>query len=172
MTQIAESSLWLVPSEPALTDLCTLVRSCTDMMGQPFFMPHMTLLGDIPLTPDDLAKRLSSLQAAPIQVTLSQLVQGSSWFMSVYLTPQKDQSGLQSLRKTVTHTLGVQADEAYSPHISMVYGPVEGLHLTQMTEMAKAVLPLTLSFHSLHVVHASQSIPIEDWNTRHILSLA
>ena len=154
MSEVAGHSVWLMP-QGALADRLA-ARICNDSVAASPFLPHITVVGQLPHDPTQLDALLHELAAGhdPIEITLGDRAVEGEWFRASYL--HADSADLLTLHAHACRLF--DCDPAgYRPHLSLRYGPPEA-------EATSGVDPETgarFTAHELVLWHTEG--PVANW---------
>ncbi|MDB5849832.1 MAG: hypothetical protein JWP29_3584 [Rhodoferax sp.] len=160
----AEYSIWLMPCAADLAVFQAVVDELAPQFGQPAFLPHVTVQGDLALPLDAVAAQVRSLAAAwPAQHWPVVDVERSDFFFRcLYLrferTPAFD--GLQGGAQLFSGT--AQGLSPY-PHLSLAYGQVQPYQAALVEALRARFKGRTVVFDRLAVCLSSKDIPIAQW---------
>lgn len=114
-------ALWLVPPTTRRSEYATFIDALADRYGTPRFVPHVTLLTEVPSCDEtqlrELAESCRGIELQP---------RGLATFDDYYraLVVQFDLTdGLARARDVATRAFRADAG-AYEPHLSLMYGDV------------------------------------------------
>jgi 2'-5' RNA ligase len=164
----AYHSIWLMPSgeDAALFD--AVVDRLAARFGTEPFIPHLTLVEDMPRTAADLAAVLdagfagvSGFGAAIVGVD-----GGPSFFRSLYAA-FRPEGPLLDLKRVAVERFGTGDVASFMPHVSLAYGAPEEAKATVATELARGLVGRAVRFDEIVVAASAQSIPIRDWSIVH-----
>lgn len=160
-------SLWLVPPEPHRGSLRRLIDEFATDCHAPSFEPHLTLVGDISASPDEIARCLKPVidQTPSIDLRLGEVVNGASFFMSLYLEvePTAELLGLQR-QAASCFSPGDAHPSEFLPHISLAYGHICDPKRRGFIRRAQDLLPPTsFCVSKVDIVRASACSSIETW---------
>lgn len=119
-----EYSLWLNPFGEGRREFERLLRSLSVRFATPSFMPHVTVLGRIRASQDEVIECAGKLAAltSPFQVELGR-VHGLPEFFRCLFIEIKLQSPLMEIHRHAAEFFGREAECCrYMPHLSLVYG--------------------------------------------------
>ena len=119
-------SVWLLPTPDSSTYLQERIRALSVRFSAPMFAPHLTLIGNVPLSGDAVAASLAQFPpcrrlALPVEAAGHSARRFESLF--IRLRPVPD---LLRLRTEVASAVGVDLPTEYRPHVSVLY-PETGL---------------------------------------------
>jgi 2'-5' RNA ligase len=146
-------SLWLVPSEPALSLLKEAVKSTAAKHGSPVFKPHCTLLAGLNGSEEEVVQQTKDLAAKlqPIQTSVEELASKNLYFQSVFALLRKDPALLE-MHKTATEHFQLPYKEGeYMPHVSLFYGDAADDTRAQIRSELQHMIGTSLSFDAIEV---------------------
>jgi 2'-5' RNA ligase len=116
-------SLWLMPSGEIRDKFSSLIRRLALEYGAPMFEPHVTLLGGITLSEEDVLRKTEKLVSgqSDFKVTLQVVDCQNYYFRALFVKAEKTPL-LQVLYDRAREIFGVQDIPDYLPHLSLVYG--------------------------------------------------
>lgn len=158
-------SLWLVPPQPQRDRLEDAIATFCQTTGLPAFTPHVTLLGDIPASADDISAALTPLTRTwkPLSLSLTETRTGADFFMSFYACVTAGPV-LETLHQACCRLFPDAAvPRQFTPHISLAYGPATDADKTRFTATVAPDLPLTFPVDRVFIVRSSNETPIADW---------
>ncbi|GAB4831485.1 hypothetical protein Ancab_005503 [Ancistrocladus abbreviatus] len=135
MAEKQEYSIWALPPEDVLDRVKKLMTSLQAEFGGPEFEPHVTFIGAIWLTEEEVHKKFKAAceGVKPINVTSEALIYGPSFWTTLYLKLHF----APELRETVEHfwkhfewkpsfvcgmfQKNFMCLAAYNPHLSFLY---------------------------------------------------
>jgi len=163
-------SLWLVPPAGAARDLLArltdrIAASCDTAR----FPPHLTLLADLALAPDEARNRASRVAqvAFPVEVELTRATGEDGYFRAIALEASPTPT-LLAARRHARSAFGQTGDDAFRPHVSIAYGRIPAGRRASLVERAAEVLPISFTAAELEVMR-TEGTPAE-W--KRIASLA
>lgn len=117
--------IFLVPEAKVGQELESQVERLAAQHGGTYFPPHITLLGDIPLTTPESeviekAKQLAEARPA-FDVTFEGVGTEDEFYRSLYITVRHDQP-LMDLNKSAQEAFSLRGE--YFPHLSLAYGNI------------------------------------------------
>ncbi len=116
-------SLWLMPSGGVEAMLADTIYSLSHEFSSPLFPPHITLLGELVGSEEELVGR--SIQVAqqlrPFSVELTSINYLDVYFRSLFVQVRQTEPMMRAneIARQVFHR---QADDPYLPHLSLLYG--------------------------------------------------
>lgn len=163
-------SLWLRAEHQQEQTLKQLITDVARDYSLVTFHPHLTILGGVNHLEYSQLEELTGqvveeLSLAQWTLTLTTVECGTTFFQSVYLTPEYHQN-LITLNQTLQKRLYGQVQRPFMPHISIAYGaqPEEKQRLVKEYVQNAYKLPKSLPIAGLSIV---QSGPIEQWKILH-----
>ena len=155
-------SIWLMPAPQDGEFLATIVADLSRRFGTPLFTPHLTVRGDTDMTLAALAAEVA--QAAGAIAAFSEAVTGietsETFFRSFYA-----RFAIAPALAALKQRLDGQAQDAFIPHVSLLYGPVEAAaKAAAAAEISAKLSGRTIRFDRLCVVTSGQDVPIDRWH--------
>ena len=126
-SRACEHSVWLVPDTASSALFTEEIASLAAAAGGTPFMPHITMAGDLtgpPGATQELCRAISG-SLAPFEATVSAVVAGPQFFMSLFLDLTVP-AHVTNARQQLCARLGLSAAPAWRPHISLAYGVEPG----------------------------------------------
>ncbi|HKI46833.1 MAG TPA: hypothetical protein VKA08_16000 [Balneolales bacterium] len=119
--EITTYALWLIPGDPEFRELEKLIYDNQQLVQEPAFIPHITLLSGIEPEPD-LSYRFQSLRRLTPGFTLRcrESGRGSDYFHCLYI-PVIISAKLKWLRKRAENIFTFSSTRTFQPHISLMY---------------------------------------------------
>lgn len=160
-------SLWLLFSNQETAGFDQHVAALATEFGGPVFMPHVTLVSDLPL--DHIRqfeqRALDLPLGGPAMAQFGDICAGDSYFQSLYLAVTLPES-LARLRLDAYQARG--ATPGFPPHISLAYGaPEQALTSRQIDVIRQQYQGYSLPLAFLALVESSEDRPIKDWKILH-----
>lgn len=123
-------SIWIIPTEPLLTELKNLIVKYADDFKSPKFTPHLTLLGEVdnPEKIKELVDKIHNFNVLVKEVTYS-----DKYFQCVFALVEKSEP-LMNANKLAREIFQRQNDPEFTPHISLIYGTVDKTIKKQICE--------------------------------------
>ncbi|KAK9721651.1 hypothetical protein K7432_003243 [Basidiobolus ranarum] len=123
-------SLWLSPSPdlPVNGLLQTLITKASESLNSPNFQPHVTLLGAIEATAEEVIKNtqelVTKLQATSIHLEFDQIAVGDAYFQSVLwkVANNENTKVLREVNQLARKFFDKEKEPIFYPHLSLVYG--------------------------------------------------
>jgi 2'-5' RNA ligase len=118
-----EYSIWLMPSGETYRQLSGLIFRLSQQYASPNFEPHVTLLGGLMGTEEELVSKTLQLAALlrPFTVELDQVEYLDEYFRSLFVRV-KETRAIMEANKQARLVLGHKGGPAYMPHMSLMYG--------------------------------------------------
>lgn len=155
-------SLWLVPHEDKVKSyLSHVVMDLANKYHGPEFEPHTTLLGDLPLTLDEITIGCEKLatKTKPFHVETGTVEYSTTYYQCIFArikpTPQ-----LMELYDVARRTFGLTEPSVFMPHTSLFYG---NSTYPERHEIIKSLefKPQTFSINSIVVTPGGENPPSE-----------
>ena len=116
-------SIWLISDNALFDELRAIIRKLGRKYGAPVFEPHITLLGQIMGTEEDLKFKTEQLakKLKSFLVCFGRYSGEENYFKPLFLEVERSPElmGADKLARTIFNIAG---DVEYQPHLSLVYG--------------------------------------------------
>jgi 2'-5' RNA ligase len=119
-------SLWLMPEGQIALRLHELIAKFSREYSTPRFEPHVTLIGELDMAEAALLTRVKDLasKTPPFDVRFNKVEYLDRYFQCVFIKAEKTRD-LMKAHSCACAVFGLKKDQAYMPHLSLIYG-----HLT------------------------------------------
>jgi len=163
-----EYSLWLMPCAADAAELQALVDALAPQFGQPAFVPHVTIQGDLALPLDAVATYARQLAAAcPVQTWLVHDVERRNFFFRCLYLRFAGNAAFDALQRQAQAWSGMADGLSPYPHLSLAYGEFDGQVQPQRLALFESLRARfagrRLVFDHLAVCLSSKDTPIADW---------
>lgn len=168
----AVSSLWLLAGQEDEALLSGIVAGLAGRHATPLFHPHLTILGDIPRPPGELAGVLPRIAraAAPFALPVRDVVPGEAFFRSFYAAFDAVPA-LLALRRAAGVETGATSGP-FMPHVSLLYGAVPApAKSASIAEIARRLVGRPIHFDRLVLTNSADAVPVADWRILHTARL-
>ncbi|ORX88436.1 LigT-like protein [Basidiobolus meristosporus CBS 931.73] len=123
-------SLWLSPKgQPQVNGLLeTLIAKASHAFHSPSFQPHVTLLGAIEASAEEVIQKTQALAAklgpTKIPLVLDEIAVGDAYFQCVLwkVATTPDTQTLREVNQLARGVFDREDDPVFFPHLSLVYG--------------------------------------------------
>jgi hypothetical protein len=114
--------LWFNPSGAAYAILAATISRLAEELGGPAFEPHITLIGSLEGTEEELIKKTQELaqQLEPFQAVLTEPSYRDSHFQSLFMLVEQTRSIMEA--HAIATNFFHKPHQAFMPHVSLVYG--------------------------------------------------
>ena len=163
-------SIWLMPAAEDASLLAGFVADLSGRFRTPLFTPHLTVAGDTdrPVTVLAAAIADAARDVGAFSETVAAIETSEAFFRSFYA-----RFAVIPPLAALKQRLDGQASEAFMPHVSLLYGPVEaGPKADAAAEVARTLTGRSIRFDRLCVVTSGQDVPIEEWRVVESAALA
>ncbi len=154
-------TLWVIPSPEIKKILEDVILKLGDKYKGPYFEPHMTLLGNISCTKEEVIEKTKELcrEIKSFEISLGEISFSTTYFQSVFVRV-KSSASLMELNLKAKEVFKME-NSLFMPHMSLLYGN------QQMELREKAVsevkLPSNLSFKVDKLVVTPCTDDPKDW---------
>lgn len=164
---MADLSLWLIPDEEWHRLLSRVIAHLSQKHNTPHFEPHLTLLSGIAIKPEDAANRTAQLaaQLEALEIVVKRLGHRDEFFRALFLEAERTPALMDAYRMACA-TFDHEPDDAFLPHVSLLYGDLPATMKNEITAQLTAELKLPLSFRAsrMELMVASSRIPPSSWH--------
>ena len=103
--------------------LADTIYSLSHEFSSPLFPPHITLLGELSGSEEVLVERSQAVarQIEPFSVELTTIAYLDMYYRALFLQVRQTHS-LMNANQIARQAFGIQNDEPYMPHLSLLYG--------------------------------------------------
>lgn len=154
-------SLWLVPEGEKREFYQGLIEDLGRKHKGPVFVPHITVLGNIQMTEEELLSRARQLTQLlhPLSVTLNEVSTGDVFYRCVFAKAEKTQSLIELYNRACQAFDIMPAD--FMPHLSLLYGDYD---MSLKKKIAEGIeIQDTLYVSSLYIYETSPDLEPQDW---------
>lgn len=154
-------SLWLVPEGEKREFYQGLIEDLGRKHKGPVFVPHITVLGNIQMTEEELLSRARQLTQLlhPLSVTLNEVSTGDVFYRCVFAKAEKTQSLIELYNRACQAFDITPAD--FMPHLSLLYGDYD---MSLKKKIAEGIeIQDTLYVSSLYIYETSPDLEPQDW---------
>jgi len=162
--------LWLLPPAPIQDRFASLIERLGRRFGTPQFIPHLTLVGSLHGSRDEIVRKTTALAAtlAPVPIRLA----GCGWtdqhyrcfFMHAERGPE-----LLAAHETACTKLGEQVESDFMPHLSLIYGTLPQEQKNQIVQTIGA--DFDIAFHADRIGLCHPDGTPEQWQLLHTFAL-
>jgi 2'-5' RNA ligase len=123
MTRTKTCSLWLIPSENIYKSLTKLICQLSKKFSAPSFEPHITLIGKLVGSEEDIISKTSKLSdiIKPFRIRLTWVAYSDNFFRCLFIRAEETSDILEANIKAREIFDRLQ-DPKYTPHLSLLYG--------------------------------------------------
>lgn len=114
-------SIWFIPDGKTFKILSKVISNLSKKYSSPFFDPHITLLGGIEKSEDEVIEKTQklALKIKPFEIKLLG-INFSDDFLKALFLEVKSTKAIMTANKLSQEIFKV--DELYQPHLSLIYG--------------------------------------------------
>lgn len=116
-------SIWLIPQDDTFKKLSKLINGLSGKYSSPIFDPHVTLIGGIIGSQDEVIRKTRKLASKVNFYTIELNKVGflDSYLKSLFLKAKPDKEVLKANR-WAKKIFNMKNSEKYLPHLSLMYG--------------------------------------------------
>lgn len=115
-------SVWLVPQKDDEEELTNTVNNLATEHSSPIFNPHLTLIGDVSVSYENLKSAVdeTALNQSEFTVKSAGLNQSEAFFKTVFIEFEINET-LKNLFQTLSQKTDKRSIDTFKPHISLMY---------------------------------------------------
>lgn len=158
--------IWLMPVGEIYALLAATMAELSRKHAAPLFEPHVTLLGDLPGSEQEIAVQTSHLarQLKPYDIHLTTPAYEDQYFRCLFLNVQKTSVVMEAnARGKTTFNFNQPDDPPHRPHLSLLYGsypvPLKTQIIATLPSFQGIHFPVTI----LHIIRVESTDP-KDWH--------
>lgn len=116
-------SLWLVPYGKVYDQINDLILYLSKKYNTPYFKPHVTLLGEVFGSEEEIFSKTAQLSAAikTFEIELDGISFLDEYFKCLFIKAREN-AALVGANKKAKEIFGRQSDLKYAPHMGIMYG--------------------------------------------------
>ena len=116
-------SLWLMPTEKTYEKFSGLIKRLAEQYHVPVFEPHVTLLGGMMQSDEEVMQRTERLvrDQSSFPITLRTIDYQDFYFRTLFVRAEEAEP-LVALHHRAREAFEMQAIPPYLPHLSLLYG--------------------------------------------------
>lgn len=116
-------SLWLMPTGENYEKFASLIKKLAEKNTTPVFEPHVTLLGEVIQSEEDIIRKTEESTSGQKQfpLTLTTIDYQDFYFRALFIKAEITEP-LLSLHNRVKEIFGMEDIPSYMPHLSLLYG--------------------------------------------------
>lgn len=162
MAKIGKYSLWLMPSENAYNKLAEIISGLSKKYSTPNFEPHVTLIGSLVGSEDDMIAKTSRLAIGikPYQIKLTKIEYLDEYFKSLFVRVEETEDVMEVNLKA-RKIFSRENDSKYVPHLSLLYG---NLSQKIKKEIIENMGNVDISFFVKSIDIFSTKGEVKDWH--------
>jgi 2'-5' RNA ligase len=166
MNELRDYALWIIPEGNAYIELKQLIDLLSQMYSTPSFDPHITVVGRVTGSGNELIVKATRLAGIirPFLISLRRIEYLDEYFRCLFI--RSDESNeLINLHNKAKTIFNIKDKKCYMPHISLMYGNLPA-HLKEKTisDIGKD-FPNTFEIQRIHLVSASIETAPTEWHS-------
>jgi len=166
MNELRDYALWIIPEGKTYRELKQLIDLLSRTYSRPSFDPHITVLGRVTGSGNELIAKVARLAGIirPFLISLRRIEYLDEYFRSLFIKSDesKELINLHNKAKTI---FNIKDKKCYMPHISLMYGNLPA-HLKEkiISDIGKD-FPDTFDIQRIHLVSASIETDPAEWHS-------
>ena len=159
--RISGYALWLKPENEVYDVLQNIISRLAETYEAPFFEPHITVAGSIPLSAKAIVEMMHQVrqQCEPMTLHLTETAIEDHYFRSLYVHIAPNEA-LLALRERCLTELRLE-HTPYIPHVSLLYKTLDESEKRKIMEQVGSRFDLVFSPSSLYLMQ-TEGTP-EQW---------
>ncbi len=156
--------IWLMPDGEVYALLAATITELSRKHDAPLFEPHVTLLGPLPGSEDEIAVHTSHLarQLKPYAIYLTTPAYEDQYFRCLFLNVQETPLVMEANTRAKT-TFNQPDHPPYRPHLSLLYGSYPIPVKKQIIATLPSLQGVQFAVTTLHLILA-ESTDSKDWH--------
>ncbi|HLD39597.1 MAG TPA: 2'-5' RNA ligase family protein [Candidatus Nanoarchaeia archaeon] len=145
-------SLWLMPSGESYNRLNSIISQLSRRHNAQYFEPHVTLMGEILGTEDELVSKTAKLSSLiqKYEIDLGKVEFLPEYFKCLFLRARESDKVM--LANEVTRKVfGREHDPKYMPHLSLLYGDFSPTIKEEMIAKIGNDISIKFDVNSIHL---------------------
>lgn len=153
-----------MPSAPDLAELTGWVQRLAPEFGQPAFVPHVTIQGDLETPLHTLQTQTAALAAScPVLHWQVHAVQSTDHFFRCLYLRFDETPAFRALQAGALAISGTVLGMSPYPHLSLAYGQMQTGQQPLLTAVEEKFITRRLTFDRISICRSSKDIPIPEW---------
>jgi 2'-5' RNA ligase len=159
-------ALWLRPFGDTAFELKQRIKRLSSEFETPVFDPHITLLKGLRGSETELIQLTDTLAASlsPFMVELTELGYRDHYYQSLFYRVKRTHE-LITVQDIAERLFGFNRDEEYFPHLSLMYGNIEGHKKRALISTMDQSVNITFPVHSLLLIKTNGGV--QEWEKIH-----
>jgi hypothetical protein len=162
-SDIIRGSIWIRPTGEAMHRIDEAIRIVRQRIEGPPVKPHVSLLGGVEATQEQVQLRLRHLarQLRPFEIRLGRIDWRHEYYRAFFSVAELSHE-LAEAHRLAGEVFEMASSDAFEPHVSLAYGD---LHEPLQKALAEQVGSLDVSFtaHAVGFANATGDRSITDW---------
>ena len=152
-------SLWLMPTGEVYNKFSDLIRRLAMEYSSPIFEPHVTLLGELMQSEEDIIRKTGQLAEGkePFPVTLTTIDYQDFYFRALFVKVEETEP-LILLHNRTKEVFGMQNIQVYMPHLSLLYGNFPQTAKERIIEGIGRNHPAQFTVNNIHLFKTGKQV--------------
>lgn len=158
MTKLKNSySLWLRPAQEQADDLTKIISKLAHRYRTIPFPPHITLLPSVSANLDAINKTCKKIteQHQSFDIALEEIAYTDLYFKNLFINARTEDR-LIKLHEDITSRFKHSTNEAYSPHVSLLYGKLAQKMQQALKKELNGSYPIKFSCQRLDIYNTTR----------------
>jgi 2'-5' RNA ligase len=165
-SDIIRGAVWIRPTDDALDKIQKVMRSLHKRGGGPQFQPHVTLLEGMETTQASAEVKLKklALRLKPFTVRLGRIDWRREYFRCLFATAELS-AELAAAQRDAYDVFEMKPAPPFEPHLSLLYGNIDEALQQELAAQAGGSLDVSFEVSAVHLVDATDDVPVTKWRT-------
>jgi hypothetical protein len=154
---------WFKPAGEAYRILARTIRNLAKELQAPVFEPHISLIGNLPGTEEELIQKSEELaqQLEPFEAVLTQPSYRDTHFQCLFMLVEKTPALMKAHARAIDFFQKAKQD--FMPHVSLVYGTYPEAQKKLVIDNLSDEVKTSFKVTGLYLVGADSPDP-KDWH--------
>jgi 2'-5' RNA ligase len=155
--------LWFEPTGEAHDILARTIREIAPELGGPVFEPHVSLIGNLDGTEEEIVDRTSELGRSlqPVTITLTEPSYRDEHFRCLFMLAKPDRNLMNAY--AVASDRFRKPREDFMPHLSLAYGSASEAQKKSIIQELPREVRMTFEVATISLIRADSLAP-KDWH--------
>lgn len=155
-------SIWLIPTDEIYQKLAEIISQLSDKYSAPNFEPHLTLIGDLRGSEEEIISKTSKLAdlLKPFEIKLKKADYLDEYFRCLFIRAEKTRELIQA-SDVAREIFNRKSDPDYMPHLSLMYGDINPEIKEKILANLGKEFNLSFEIKSIHLF--STTGEVKDW---------
>ena len=165
-SDIIRGAIWIRPTGDALDNIQKVIRSLHKRGGGPQFHPHLSLLSGMETNQASAELKLKklALRLKPFTVRLGRIDWRREYFRCLFATAELS-AELAAAQRDAYDVFEMKPAPPFEPLLSLLYGNIDEALKQELAAQAGGSLDMIFEVRAVHLVDATDDVPVTKWRT-------